>query len=143
MGQKPLQWENHPEHPEMRGKGLSAHMDVSVCAHVCVCVYVCVCLQGPAGDLLSMRPHDLFTVPLSDLTLHKHTHGQTHDFQYFSDKEESANVAFFLSGQAGENGVWCAQNRCVTLSLTAVASYFPLHFSALSVLFSFQLFLQS
>ena len=64
MGQKPLRWENHPEHPEMRGRGLSTHTDVCVC--------VCVCRQGPAGDLLPMSPHDLFTVPLSNLFLHTH-----------------------------------------------------------------------
>lgn len=38
---------------------------------------------------------------------------------------------FFHSGQQGENGgVWYEENRSVTLSLSAVASYFPLHFSA-------------
>lgn len=37
----------------------------------------------------------------------------------------------FQSGQQGENGgVWYEENRSVTLSLSAVASYFPLHFSA-------------
>lgn len=41
------------------------------------------------------------------------------------------------TGQAGENGVWYEKNRSVTLSHTAVASYFPLHFSSPSVLLSF------
>lgn len=69
-----------PRAPRNEGQGPVSTHGCAVFARVCVCVDVCVCLQGPAGDLLSMRPHDLFTVPLSNLTLHKHTHGQTHDF---------------------------------------------------------------
>lgn len=45
-------------------------------------------------------------------------------------------------GWGGWGGGWGEENRSVTPSLTAVASYFPLHFSALSSLFTFYLFLR-
>lgn len=84
MGQKPLQFENHPEHPEMRGKGLSAHMDVAACA-----CFLCVCVRanrlGPAGDLLSMSPptmiYLLHPYPTSPST-HTHTYVNAHMAKY-------------------------------------------------------------
>lgn len=47
------------------------------------------------------------------------------------------------TGRAEENGIWYKENRSVTLSPSAVASYFLLPISTPSVLFSFQLFLWS
>lgn len=100
--------------------------------------YVFAWVRAPAGSSrwpsFSEPPHhDLFTAPLPNLSLHTHTHMAKSMISSISMIRQDRRMwmvffFFFHSGQQGENGG--EENRSVTLALTAVASYFPLHFSA-------------
>lgn len=88
----------------MRGRGLSARVDV--CA--------CMCGQGPAGDLLHpMNPPTMIYL-LCPYPTSAHTDTQAHtDGHMISSisviRRNLQMWLFFLvgTGQAGENGVWC------------------------------------
>lgn len=112
----------------MRGRGLSASMDV------CVCVGGGLCEQAsPAGDLLPMRPPwFIYCALIQPLSAHSHTNTHRWRNQHRIPRFCKCSVYFFSTRDKTSTRKWhlVRGNRSVTLSHTALASYFLLHFSA-------------
>lgn len=126
------------------GAGACQHTWMCVCVRIRVWMCMCFCVRAGSSRWPSFNEPPMIYLlcpyPTSPCT-NTHVHTDKHMISSISVIRWNLQMWLFFpplrTGQAGENGVWCGENRSVTLSLTAVASYFPLHFPALSVLFTF------